>query len=97
MTDKQGVTRRYTTADFDEFFTTTEEHVMHQHMVIGWLLLEESMLPGAGPGHMELRLQPVSAGGYGGPRLRKVPVQVPDGLPSYLLGHLREGAVGELV
>jgi len=96
VTDKHGSTRRYATADFDEFFRTSDEHVVHQHVSIGWLLLDESILPGAGPGHEELQLRPVSAGGYGGQSLRKVPVHVPDDLPQFLLGHLRSGVEGAL-
>lgn len=94
VTDKHGITRRYATVDFDEFFRTSDEHVVHQHVSIGWLLLDESVLSGAGPGHEELRLRPVSAGGYGGQSFRKVPVHVADNLPQYLLGHLKPGVEG---
>ena len=97
VTDKHGITRRYATANFDEFFTTTDEHVVHQHASIGWLRLDESVTPGAGPGHEELQLRPVSAGGYGGQSFRKVPVHVPDDLPQFLLGHLRPGVEGAIV
>ena len=36
-----GKRLRYTAADFDEIFTTTESREMRQHVEIGWLLLDE--------------------------------------------------------
>ena len=91
ITDKHGVARRYATADFDEFLTTSDEYVVHQHLAIGWLLLDERVLPGAGPGHEELVERLVSTGGYGGASLRKVPVHMPDDLQQFVLGHLKPG------
>jgi hypothetical protein len=97
LTNTHGVTRRYATADFDEFLTTSDEHVVHQHLTIGWLLLDERVLPGAGPGHEELVERLVSTGGYGDASLRKVPVHVPDDLQQFLLGHSRPGVSGQVV
>ncbi len=94
VTDKRGVTRRYLGDDFDEFYRTSDERDVSRHVSIGWVLLEESVTPGAGPGRWEMQLRPVSAGGGGGPRIRKVPIHVPDGLPRFLLGHLKPGATG---
>lgn len=94
VTDKHGVTRRYLGDDFDEFYRTSDEPDVHRHLSIGWLLLEESMISGAGPGHWELQMRPVSAGGGGGQRLHEVPELVPDNLPWFLLGHLKQGVTG---
>jgi hypothetical protein len=94
VTDKHGVTRRYLGDDFDEFYRTSDERDVHRHLSIGWLLLEESVISGAGPGHWELQLRPVSAGGGGGQRLHEVPELVPDNLPRFLLGHLKQGVTG---
>jgi hypothetical protein len=94
VTDKHGVTRRYLGADFDEFYRTSDERDVHRHLTIGWLLLEESVALGEGPGRWEMQLRPVSAGGGGGPRVRKVPIHVANNLPKFLLGHLKLGASG---
>jgi hypothetical protein len=94
VTDARGLTRRYAADDFDEFLTTSDEDLVHQRVADGWLLLDESLLRGAGPGHEEVRLRPVT-GGYGGlQQFRKVPVRVADDLPQFLLGHLKAGAEG---
>lgn len=44
-----------------------------------------------------MQLRPDSAGGPGGQRLRKVPVRVSDGLPQFLLGHLKPDVAGKPV
>ena len=54
VTDKHGITRRYLGDDFDEFYRTSDERDVHRHLSIGWFLLEESVISGAGPGHWEL-------------------------------------------
>ena len=95
--DHHGTTRRYATADFDGFLTASDEDVVRQHVGSGWLLLHESVLPGAGPGHEELQLRPVSGGYSGLQQFRKVPVRVPDDLPRFLLGHPRPGVEGTVV
>ena len=76
VTDERGATRRYATADFDELLTVTDEHEMRRHVGVGWVLLDETVLPGAGPAHEELVTRAVTSGGYGGLAWRKVPVEV---------------------
>jgi hypothetical protein len=41
VVDAAGKRIRYTPADFDEIFTTTDEREMRRHVGIGWLLLDE--------------------------------------------------------
>ena len=41
VVDAAGNRVRYTPADFDEIFTTSEAREMHRHVEIGWLLLDE--------------------------------------------------------
>ncbi len=97
VTDDRGIKRRYAAADFDEVRTTSDEDVVRQYVNDGWLLLGESLLPGAGPGHEELQLRPVSGGCGGLQQFRKMPVRVADDLPQFLLGHVRPGVEGTIV
>jgi len=97
VTDGRGETRRYATGDFDEFLTTTDEREMRRHTGVGWVLLDETVLPGAGPAHEELVTRAVTSGGWGGLSLRKVPVEVHGDLVEYLLGHPKPGVAGTVV
>ncbi len=81
---------RYAEADFDGLWQTTDEHEMRRHVGLGWILLDEQVGPGEGPGHMELVTRAETSGGAGGLTMRKVSVTVaPDDATTYLLGHLR--------
>jgi len=83
-----GAAVRYAQADFDELWTTTDEREMRRHVGLGWILLDEQVGPGDGPGRIELVTRAETSGGAGGLSLRKVPVEVaPDDVTTYLLGH----------
>jgi len=91
VSDSDGATVRYTEAEFDELWSTSDEHEMRRHVGLGWILLDEQVGPGDGPGHVELVTRAETSGGAGGLSLRKVPVEVgPDDVTTYLLGHLRD-------
>jgi len=90
-----GSVTHYTEGNFDEIWTTTDEHEMRRHVGLGWVLLDESVGPGSGPGHVELETRAETSGGAGGLSMRKVPVNVgPDDVVTYVLGYLRPGREG---
>ncbi len=90
-----GKTVWYTPDDFDEIFTTTDEHEAGRHVGIGWLLLDEVVGPGHGDDRIVFENRLVSTGGDGGPSLRTVPVNVgPDDETTYVLGYLKPGRTG---
>jgi hypothetical protein len=92
-----GTVRWFTPDDFDEIFTTTEEHEAARHVKIGWLLLDEAVGRGHGPGHIDFVVRPVSTGGMGGLSMRTVPVdRGPDDETTYVLGYLKPGRTGQL-
>jgi hypothetical protein len=81
---------RYTPDDFDEIWTTTDEHEAGHHVSLGWLLLDEIDGAGAGLGHEEFRTQYGLAG-----EVRIVPVRIgPDDVITYVLGYLKPGREG---
>ena len=98
--DDDGRLVRYTPDDFDEIWTTTDEHEAGHHVSIGWILLDEVVGAGHGPGRTEFRQKPVYTGGEpgaigGGYSLRSVPVEIgPDDVTTYVLGYLKEGRTG---
>jgi hypothetical protein len=61
--DAGGHLVRYLPDDFDEIWTTTDEHEAGHHVSIGWLLLDEVVGPGSGPGHVEIQQRAVFTGG----------------------------------
>jgi hypothetical protein len=87
---------RYLPDDFDEIWTTTDEHEAGRHVSIGWLLLDEVVGPGSGPGHVEIQQRAVFTGGATGNfSVRSVPVDVgPDDATTYVLGYLKPGRQG---
>ncbi|HZL65501.1 MAG TPA: hypothetical protein VFD50_11235 [Thermoleophilia bacterium] len=81
---------RYAEADFDELWKTTDEHEMRRHVGLGWILLDEQVGPGDGPGHPELAARTETTGGGWGLTMRTVAVDAgPDDVTTYLLGHLK--------
>jgi hypothetical protein len=95
--DADGRLARYTPDDFDEIWTTTDEHQAGHHVSIGWILLDEVVGPGDGPGRVEFRQKAVLTGGseLGNMSLRSVPVEVgPDDVTTYILGYLKPGRSG---
>jgi len=90
-----GSVARYAATDFDELWQTTDEREMRRHVGLGWILLDEQVGPGDGPGHVELVTRAETSGGAGGLTMRKVPVTVgPDDATTYLLGFLKPGREG---
>jgi hypothetical protein len=47
--DDDGRVVRYTPDDFDEIWTTTDEHEAGHHVSIGWILLDEVVGAGEAP------------------------------------------------
>ena len=99
--DDDGRLVRYTPDDFDEIWTTIDEHQAAHHVSIGWILLDEIVGPGSGPGSVEFRQKAVYTGGgasgaIGGDfSLRSTPVEVgPDDVTTYVLGYLKPGREG---
>jgi hypothetical protein len=92
--DDDGRLVRYTPDDFDEIWSTTDEHEAGRHVSIGWVLLDELVGRGNGPGHEELVVRPTGAGD-GGASFRTVPIRVgPDDVTTYVLGYLKPGREG---
>jgi hypothetical protein len=61
--DADGRLVRYVPDDFDEIWTTTDEHEAGHHVNIGWILLDELVGPGSGPGRVEIQQRAVFTGG----------------------------------
>ena len=80
----------YLPDDFDEIYTTTDEHEAGRHVKIGWLLLDEVVGPGEGPGEIEIVQRLVREG-----TVLSVPVErAPEDETTYVLGYLKPGRVG---
>jgi hypothetical protein len=94
VVDASGRRVRYTAADFDEIFTTTEARVMRRHVEIGWLLLDEWV--GHDPGRSSSWIDT----GYRRSAGRVLPAQddpeyvPPSDVTTYVLGYLKDGAKG---
>ena len=90
VVDVQGNTRRFTAEDFDEFWTTSDEHEARRHVALGWQLIDETVGPGQGRGGLEFRMVPTGEGRY-----QSAPRELPpDNVTTYLLGFLKPGAIG---
>jgi hypothetical protein len=94
VVDAVGKRIRYTRADFDEIFTTTEAPEMHRHVEIGWLLLDEWV------GHDPGRTSSWIDTGFRRSAGRVLPAQddpeyvPPSDVTTYVLGYLKDGATG---
>ena len=64
--DDDGRLVRYVPDDFDEIWTTTDEHEAGRHVSIGWILLDEVVGPSDDPGHEEFVQKAVYTGSPGG-------------------------------
>ena len=85
--DDDGRLVRYTPDDFDEIWTTTDEHEAGHHVSIGWILLDEVVGVGDGPGELEFRMQPTGEGRY-----QSAPhFAAPAGVTTYVLGFPKPG------
>ena len=92
--DAGGGLVRYTPDDFDEIWTTTDEHEAGRHVSLGWILLDEVVGRGDGPEREVLVTRPTSAGGEG-LAVRTFPVKIgPGDVTTYVLGYLKPGRTG---
>jgi hypothetical protein len=81
----------YLPDDFDEIFSTTDEHEAGRHVKIGWLLLDEVVGKGDGPGREEFEMRATGEG-----RWLSTPVRrQSDDETTYILGYLKPGRVGK--
>jgi hypothetical protein len=79
--------------DFAEITTTADKLEMERLVDLGWLLLDESTGPGAGPGRIEFHMSGRFTGGRDGQAARAVPVELPpDDVTVYTVGYLKDGA-----
>lgn len=90
MLGADGRLVRYTPDDFDEVWTTTDEHEAGHHVSLGWILLDEIVGRGEGSGGLEFRMEPTGEGRY-----QSAPHELPpDDVTTYVLGYLKPGRVG---
>ena len=88
--DGDGRLVRYAPDDFDEIWTTTDEHEAGHHVTVGWLLLDEVVGPGSDAGELEFRMEPTGEGRY-----QSAPhVGAPDNVTTFILGYLKPGRQG---
>jgi len=85
---------RYTPADFDEIFTTTEAPEMRRHVAIGWLLLDEwvGRDPGRTASWVDTGLR--RAAGRVLPAQDDPEYEASSDVTTYVLGYLKDGATG---
>ena len=94
VVDAAGKRLRYTPADFDEVFTTSDSREMRRHVDIGWLLLDEWV--GRDPGRTASWVDT----GFRRAAGRVLPAQddpeyvAPSDVTTYVLGYLKDGATG---
>jgi hypothetical protein len=94
--DGDGRLVRYAPDDFDEIWTTADEREAGRHVSLGWILLDELVVRGDGPGREVLVTRPTSNGE--GLAVRTVPINVgPDDVTTYVLGYLKPGRNGSPV
>jgi len=83
---------RYTAADFDEVFTTTDGHEAGRHVGLGWILLDERV--GREGGKPALDTFWRRAAGRVLPALDDPQYAAPEDVTTYVLGYLSAGATG---
>jgi hypothetical protein len=90
--DADGRLVRYTPDDFDEVFSSTDEHEAGRHVKLGWLLLEEVVGREGGKPALDTFWRRVV--GRALPAADDPQYRAPDNVTTYILGHLKEGADG---
>ncbi len=81
---------RCTPDDFDEIFSTTDEHEAGRHVKLGWLLLDEVV--GREGGKPALDTFWRRAAGRVLPAADDSQYEAPEDVTTYVLGYLEEGA-----
>lgn len=97
LVDAAGDPVRYSRDDFDEIFTTADEHEMRRHLAIGRLLLDQWVArdPGRTASWVDTGLR--RAAGRVLPAQDDPSYEAPSAVATYVLGHLKDGATGTRV
>jgi hypothetical protein len=82
----------YRQADFDEIFTTTDEHEAGRHVKLGWILLDERVVREGGKPGLDTFLRRVA--GRALPAADDPQYAAPKDVTTCVLGYLKEGATG---
>ena len=90
--DADGKLVSYTPEDFDEIFSTTDEHEAGRHVKLGWLLLDEVVGHEGGKPALDTFWRRVA--GRVLPAADDPQYAAADDVTTYVLGYLKEGAGG---
>jgi len=83
---------RYTADDFEEIFSTTDEHEAGRHVGLGWILLDEVVDREGGTPALDTFWRRVA--GRVLPAADDPQYAAADGVTTYVLGNLKEGVTG---
>lgn len=89
-----GTLVRHAADDFEEIFTTTDEHEAGRHVKLGWILLDEVVAREGGKPAPDTFWRRVA--GRVLPAADDPQYAAPDDVTTYVLGYLKEGAGGTL-
>ena len=92
MLDADGKLVSYTPDDFDEIFSTTDEHEAGRHVKLGWLLLDEVVGREGGKPALDTFWRRVA--GRVLPADDDSQYRAPDNVTTYVLGYLKDVAGG---
>ena len=87
-----GKVELYRPTDFDEIFTTTDEHEAGRHVGLGWMLLDEVVGREGGKPALDTFWRRVA--GRVLPAADDPQYEAPDDVTTYVLGCPKEGAGG---
>lgn len=87
-----GKVVRYTPDDFDEIFTTTDEHEAGRRVKLGWILLDEVVGREGGKPGLDTFLRRVA--GRVLPAADDPQYETPDDVTTCVLGYLKPGRSG---
>ena len=90
--DDDGRPERYRPTDFDEIFTTTDEHEAGRHVGLGWMLLDEVVGREGGKPALDTFWRRVA--GRVLPAADDPRYEAADDVTTYVLGYPKEGAGG---
>ena len=83
---------RYKPDDFDEIFSTTDEHEAGRHVKLGWILLDEVVGREGGKPALDTFWRRVA--GRVLPAADDPQYETPDDVTTFVLGYLKEGITG---